>query len=448
MANSDPTEPATTGRLERFLGGSESLRGQLIRGGIGSMAVKIASLLLNLVVAILLARLLGPAGYGTYAFALSIITLLAIPAMFGVPNLLVREVAKYQLHEQWSLLRGALRRSHQAVATMALIIATLALLVMLGQGDPLADPGRMTFAIGLLLMPLLALNHLRGAALRGLRRVVQGQLAPMVIMPAMLALFAAAFALAWPLSPSLAMLAHVAAALGALLVGSWLLARALPAPVRTATPAYRTREWLAGVLPFSLIAGIQIINNQTDLVMVGLLIDNTAVGLYRVAVQGSVLVGFGLMALNMVIGPHITRLYQQEDRQRLQRMAQASARVVLLIALPVAVVFALFGDTLLDLVFGSEYRGAHAALAILAVGQLCNAAAGSVGLLLNMSGYERLTAWGVGCAAIVNVILNLLLIPRFGINGAAIATAVTLACWNGLLVIAVRRKLQINSTAF
>ncbi|MCS3904510.1 O-antigen/teichoic acid export membrane protein [Methylohalomonas lacus] len=448
MASPDPTEPATTGRFERLLGGSESLRGQLIRGGIGSMAVKIAGLLLNLAVAVVLARLLGPAGYGTYAFALSIIMLLAIPAMFGVPNLLVREVAKYQLHEQWPLLRGALRRSHQAVSLMALIIGALALLIILGRGESLAEPGRLTFAIGLLLLPLLALNSLRGAALRGLRRVVQGQLAEMVLTPGLLVLFALAFAVGLSLTPPLAMLAHAAAALTAFIAGSWLLRRALPLQVQTVAPAYSSSEWLAGVLPFSLITGIQVINNQADIVMLGILTDNAAVGLYKVAVQGSVLVAFGLTALNMVLAPHITRLYQQGERERLQRMVKASARVVLLIALPVAAVFALFGATLLELVFGSDYRGAHTALAILAAGQLCNAAAGSVALLLNMSGHERLTAWGVGCAAVVNILLNLILIPRFGINGAAMATAVTLACWNGLLIIAVRRKLDINSTAF
>ena len=446
MADPELTHANLAARLERMLGGRATLRGQLLRGGIGSMAVKSANLLLNLAAAVMLARLLGPAGYGTYSFFLSVVMLLAVPAMFGMPRLLIREVATYQLHEQWSLLRGILRRSYQVATVLVLLIGMLALLIGGEPGKGFA--GRETLLIGMLLLPFLALNSLCGAALRGLCRVVQGQMAEMVFIPGLLVVFSAAVALTVTLTPAWVMLAHAGAALSAFLIGTGLLSRALPAPVQRVTPAYNTRAWLSSVWPFGLIAGMQVINNQADILMLGVLSDTTAVGLYRVAAQASLLVSFGHMALNMVLGPHVTRLYQQNDRDRLQRMVKASARFNLLIAVPVAMLFMLFGDSLLALVFGADYRGAYIALTMLVVGQLGNVAAGSVALLLNMSGHEKLTAAGLGGATLVNILLNTILIPRFGINGAAIATVATLACWNGVLLIAVRRRLQIRPSAF
>jgi len=83
----------------------------------------------------------------------------------------------------------------------------------------------------------------------------------------------------------------------------------------------------------------------------------------------------------------------------------------------------------------------------LSVGQLINAATGSVGLLLIMTGYERDAAICVGISAVLNVVLNATLIPKWGLTGAAIATTSSMMVWNILLAIWVYRRLRIHSTA-
>jgi O-antigen/teichoic acid export membrane protein len=90
---------------------------------------------------------------------------------------------------------------------------------------------------------------------------------------------------------------------------------------------------------------------------------------------------------------------------------------------------------------------AHQPLAILAVGQLINAGFGSVGFLLNMTGHEGITARILWQTAIVNVVMNVFLIPSFGTAGAAIASAFSLILWNALLYRQVRRRLGLNSSA-
>ncbi|MGH2542589.1 MAG: polysaccharide biosynthesis C-terminal domain-containing protein, partial [Ardenticatenaceae bacterium] len=165
-------------------------------------------------------------------------------------------------------------------------------------------------------------------------------------------------------------------------------------------------------------------------------------------VQGATLVAFTLTAANMVLAPYIAQLYAAGDNTRLQHMVTRGAQVILLTALPVAGTFIFFGEPILASVFGDAYRAGAAALAILCLGQLVNAGAGSVGLILNMTGHERDTAVGVAAAAAANLILNLILIPRFGIEGAAVATAVSLATWNVLLCRRVYRRVGIRSAAF
>lgn len=151
--------------------------------------------------------------------------------------------------------------------------------------------------------------------------------------------------------------------------------------------------------------------------------------------------------MNILVSPYFAYLYTQRDIKRLQRLVTLNARVAFLLAFPIVTVIVLWGKDLLRIIFGEEYVLGYAPLSILAVGQLVNASFGSVSELLNMSGHERDTAWGIMVAAGLNILLNLTLIPPFGINGAAMATAITLATWNFLLWRLVHWRLGLNSMA-
>ncbi|ADE14475.1 polysaccharide biosynthesis protein [Nitrosococcus halophilus Nc 4] len=430
---------------------SNGLRAQLLRGGIGSIAIKVGHTLLMLATTVVLARVLGAEGFGIYAYAYALVQILGIPAQMGLPILVVREVAAYQANAQWGLLKGILRRAFQAVGVIAIVLALAGGSVAWVFSERFSQEYLTTFAWALLLLPLIALGNLRGAALRGLRKVIQGQLPEHVLRPGGFLLFLGVVWLLFPqrqLTPADAMLMHTVATGMAFGVGGWLLVRSLPWQSKEAAPAYDTRHWLSSALPLSLIAGMQIINSQTDIIMLGLFRDAEEVGVYRVAVQSATLVAFGLQAINMVIAPHFSRLYAAGDMVRLQRVVTASARAILFTALPVVVVLIVFGEPVLRLVFGVEFVSGYAPLAILASGQLVNAAMGSVGFLLNMTGYERNVARGLMIAAVTNIVLNLFLIPLWGMEGAAVATGVTLVLWNILLWQSVRKHLGINSMAF
>ena len=106
-----------------------------------------------------------------------------------------------------------------------------------------------------------------------------------------------------------------------------------------------------------------------------------------------------------------------------------------------------FGDDLLA-VFGSDFGRGRLALTILVLGQVVNVAAGHVGVLMTMTGHEKRVAATVGASAACNAVLNLILIPRFGIDGAAAATAISLVLWNGVTLVWVIKHLRINPTIF
>ena len=114
-------------RIKHFVSGSE-LRNQILRGISGAAAINILSIFFSLALGILLARTLGPAQYGIYITVHSIIAIIGLPTKAGLPSLIVRETAKYQLRENWSYLRGLLTLSNLSVFVFSAIVALIVII--------------------------------------------------------------------------------------------------------------------------------------------------------------------------------------------------------------------------------------------------------------------------------------------------------------------------------
>ena len=429
------------------------LRTQLLRDALGSLGIKAIQAALRFALAVIIARLLGSEGYGVYAFSLALLMLVAIPAQAGVPQLLVRETAKARNNEDWSLMRGLWRWGNSAVfALSAFSVLTVGgILALLSDS---AAAGRVsTITIGIGLIPLIALANLRSACLRGLGQVVWGQLPENVFRPLLLLILVIAWLVAFEppngLTPSAVMGLHVTAATVTFFAGWVMLLRAFPEGIRRRpAPRYNQNAWRQSVIPLAMITGLQLINSHADLILLGLFTSNEEVGVYRAVSQTALLVVFGLQAMNPILQPYFARLYDRGETANLERLATNSARAILLLALPPVLVCAVLGEELLAWLFGDTFRSGGMALALLAMGQLVNAAMGSVIMLLNMTGHERDTVRGVVVGAALNIVLNCLLIPIFGIEGAAASTSITLIFWNLLLRHYVKKRLNIRSSVF
>jgi O-antigen/teichoic acid export membrane protein len=427
-----------------------SLKARLLRGGVGSVAVKGLNLVLVLVLSVILARVLGAEKYGEYAYAIAIMSLLMVGAEAGVPVLLMREIASAQANEKWGFMRGAIKRALQFVTLSATSVTLSGLFVLWLVSDRLSDRVLYTTLIMLLALPLLTLAKITAHAIYGLQRVVIGQSLDMLLRPILVLLLVSIAFLAWPGSrePQYVMVAQLAVSLVVLVVSMILLRRLLPSKIKQYPIEFKNREWLKSALPFTLLGGAGIINNQIDIIMLGWFRDSNEVGIFRVATQGAVLVAFGLQAVNAVLAPQFARFYAQGDMVKLQRLVTVSARIILLSALPVALALIAAGGAIVSWIFGADFNPAYLPLAILSIGQLANAAFGSVGFLLNMTGHEKITARVLWQTAGLNVLLNAMFIPYWGMAGAAVATAISLAVWNYMLFLAVLRLLKLNSTAF
>lgn len=421
------------------------MRVKIIKAIAGSGALKVTQAVLGLVVAVMLARTLSPAGYGIYAFAFSLATLLAIPAQMGLPTLLVREVARYQAKGDWAQMKGILRRSNEAVLLTSVLLAFIAGTSVWLFGENLDSTNQRTLLWALVLVPFVALGDLRGAALKGLRKVIQGQLPEMLLRPLLFLVFLlAAFFGYGEITPAAAMALHVVAAILAFVVGAYLLIKALPAGLSAVQPSYATRDWMRSVIPLSLIAGMQVINAQAGILVLGIFDAPEEIGVYRVATQGAYLLSFPVIAISAVIAPQMSRFHSTGDLAALRSVVVLGSRITFTLSVPLAIVFVFFGYEFIKFVFGGGYTTGVFALAVLSIGYLFNAATGMSGHLLNMTGHERRTARGVVAASLLNVIMCFVLIPFFGKDGAAVSAAISIFGVNLYLYLYARRELKID----
>ncbi|WP_404363754.1 flippase [Marinobacter sp.] len=431
--------------LKSFKG--EGFKAQLVRGFTGNLGVKITNMLLTLASGILLARALDPEGYGIYAFVLSIIALLGLPTQGGLPTLVMRETARYHHAAAWNKLRGLLGLANGFVVVGSILTAIFAALTA-WQFWGGSETQTKTFLWALLLLPLVAFGNVRGATLQGLRKVVQGNLPEQIVRPLLMVLFLlfASFS-GWQVTPQIAVQFSLLGALGAFVVGAILLMRAFPPQAKRAPPQRETKLWFKSLAPLTLFSSLNIANNQIGIVLLGVLGETDDVAFFRVAFQGAALVPFGLLVLNAVLAPHIVRLYESDEKEKLQRMLTNSARAALLMTLPLVAIYLLWGGFFVSVLFGDEYLPAAPVLVILAVGQFINVAAGSVGLVLNMLGHEKETVKASVAALFINIALATLLISHLGAMGAAIATAASIMFWNLKLILRTNLLTGLNPTA-
>lgn len=420
-----------------------------MRGALGVGGLKLIHLPLTLVTSVLLARGLGPEGYGQYSFVMAAIAILALPVSSGLEHLVTREVARYHHGAEWGLFRGLLRRAHQwVILGSAFIAVVIALFAVENASWTLNDRWTLIF-LTTIMLPLLGLNALRRATLRGLRSVFHAQLPEMLARPGLHLIFIGGLFAGGVLNTATALASQIMATVMAFGLGAWLLWRMKPVEVRLAQPDYRHRQWAHALLPFTLLAAVGTLNGQIGILALGWLGTDEDVAALRVAMSGAMLVVLPLSIVDMVIGPDITRAHRSNDKHRLQRLSRQSARMALAVSLPIALFLIFFGGPIVQLLYGEAYRDtATLPLAILALGQLLNVAFGSVGLFLIMCGFERDTLAGQVIALLVNAIAAAVLIPTLGAVGAALSVAIGLVVWNLVLAVRFVQRLGFRPSAF
>lgn len=430
-------------KKDEYPGSSEGPRvdaAELVRKGTASLLTRGVTTLLALATHLAISRWWGAHSLGLYTLAVTLAYSAALFARAGTDGSAVRFVAQGAAARAGTVLRRVLSVTMPLSAVVALAIWVAApRLAEHGFGKvELVGPFR---ALAAALVPLNLLSAV-GACFQGRRRVVvsdalQGALPPALTL-ALLGVAATRGAFA-PEVPAFARAGAIALATGVGAVVWWLLgSRDTEAdPSAPAAPTVARLMRTAG--PMFLSSSLYWVLTTTDTFALGVYRASSEVGVYRAATSIAAAIWFAPSAVHTIAAPMFARAYWRHP-ERLEHLVKVAARAAFGASALIALVLFAFAVPILRL-FGAEFEAAAPVLYVYGLGLVASAACGPASVVLNMVGEERALFRILLLGVLVNIVLNLVLVPRFGIHGAAAATAASGVLWNALAAIRARGKL-------
>lgn len=389
----------------------------------------------------LLARLLGPSGYGLYSIGFNVATFGSLVAVFGLNAAAVRFIGEFMGKKEHSRVRGVA----ESVLRFSLLFASLLAIGIYLFRVPVAlslfkeERLLRILPIFCFFIPALALESAFEGIFRGFKlpsfyyfnREILGRILEIGC--------AAGFFFLWSAKV-------FGVSLGILFANFlilFLLARTFLKILPPAAPDFPKRALFSYSSNMFLVNFTYFLTGQVNGLIVGAFLGANAAGLYSISNRLSQLIVFFLTAFNSVFASVISEFYHRGDIEDLKKLYSSVTRWIVSLTLPFFLWMVVYSSDLLRF-FGEEYVQASSVFVVLSVGQLINALVGPNGLMLSMSKFQKIELLNGALMTVLNLGLSFLLIDKVGILGPALGGGLAVATLNILKSFEVYWFLKIN----
>lgn len=397
---------------------------------------------------ILLARWMGGSDYGIYVYVWTWVLLLGSMMDFGISASAQKIIPEYRASSDHALLRGFLSGSRWMTGIVSAVLA-LALAGVVWLLSPHIEAASVVpLYLGCLTLPAFVVANTQDGIARSHDWMRLGLMPQFIVRQALIIGFTAgAFALGFHLGAAVAMLASAAAVWVAMIGQMIVLNRRLGAHIAPGPIAYDYRGWLAVSLPILLVESFYLLLSYTDVLVLQQFVSSEEVGVYFAVVKTLALVSFIHYAMSATTAHRFTEYHAAGDKDRLAAYVMHAIKWTFWPSLAATLILLAAGKPLLWL-FGPQFTAGYDIMFLAAIGLVVRAAIGPVERLLNMLGHQHICAVAYASAFVMNLVLCLLLVPKFGGHGAAAATSISLTFETVLLFWIVRQRLGLHVLAF
>lgn len=414
---------------------------EVLRGAKSALTTKIIGSVLAFGFNLTLGRLLGAEGAGIYFLAFSITAIGSVVGRIGLDNVLLRFVAIHAASGEWLKVQGLHVLCLRVTVVVSGGIALLGFFTAdfiassLFKSSQLVAPLRW---MSLSILPVSILN-LHAQSLKGLKRVRDAIMVQSIGVPLISLL------LIYPLSQMFgakgASWTYLSATALVALLGFWIWGKVNQYPSEGVVSYPFQQVWKSSK-PLFIVALSNIFVTSLPLILLGIWVSASDVGIFGAAMRLSMLISFFLLTLNNVIAPKYAELHSQGDIMAMGEIARRSTAVMVLLVSPLFFIMFIYSEQIMSL-FGVDFASGSTILMVLLVGQLVNLTSGSVSVIMMMAGYERTLRNIVIVTAVLQFVLILILAPYFGGVGVAIAVSLTMVIKNLVTAFKVYGKLRI-----
>ena len=438
-------------RLRSMLGGShggtnEASVTKRLAGTI--FVIRVVSAAMAYLSQILLARWMGGSDYGVYVYVWTWVLLLGSMMDFGISASAQKIIPEYRAGGEHALLRGFLSGSRWMTFAVSSVVAMLLAGTVKALSPWIGSAEIVPLYIGCITLPAFVVANTQDGIARSHDWMRLGLMPQFIVRQSLIIGFTAgAFALGFHLGATAAMLASAAAVWIAMIGQMIVLNRRLAGHIEPGPKAYDFRGWLAVSLPILMVEGFYLLLSYTDVLVLQQFRPSEEVGLYFAVVKTLALVSFIHYAMAATTAHRFAEYHASGDKARLSAYVAHAIKWTFWPSLAATVMLLAVGKPLLWL-FGPQFVAGYDIMFIAAIGLVVRSAIGPVERLLNMLGHQHICALAYAIAFVMNVVLCVMLVPRFGGHGAAAATSLSLAFETILLFWIVRRRLGLHVLAF
>jgi O-antigen/teichoic acid export membrane protein len=447
-------EPATAlpnglfARLKAKLAGGPSEASVTRRLAGTIVIIRVLSAALAYLSQILLARWMGGSDYGTYVYVWTWVLLLGSMMDFGISASAQKIIPEYRTGGEHALLRGFLSGSRWMTFAVSSAVSLL-LAGLVKSLSPWIEGGAIVpLYVGCLTLPAFVVANTQDGIARAHDWMRLGLMPQFIVRQTLIIGFTAgAIVLGFNLGATAAMIASAAAVWIAMIGQMIVLSRRLAAHLEPGKRAYDFRGWLAISLPILLVESFYLLLSYTDVLVLQQFRSSEEVGVYFAVVKTLALVSFIHYAMSATTAHRFAEYNALGDKARLSAYVAHAINWTFWPSLAATIALLAIGKPLLWL-FGPQFTVGYDIMFVAAIGLVVRSAIGPIERLLNMLGHQHICALAYALAFAMNVVLCVILVPRFGGHGAAAATSLSLTFETVLLFWIVRRRLGLHVLAF
>jgi O-antigen/teichoic acid export membrane protein len=422
-------------------------RGEASRMSLIAFAIRVVSAAIAFVSQVLLARWMGSFEYGIFVLVWTTMVIAGSISGFGFHTTVIRFIPEFREKNMMAELRGVLLASRLFVIFVSTAIMLAAMLVLWLLSDHVEPYYVVPFMLGMFCLPMVALSDLLQGMARAHSWAIAALAPTFLTRPILILVFMVlAIAFGYPANAQVAIcatiLATYATTLAQLIGITAHVDRKLPPGPRK----IHLKAWLAVSLPIFLVESFFYLLTNADVLMVGMYMQPDDVAVYFATVKTLALVHFVYFAVKAGAAQRYAQ-FTHSDRAKLADFARETVTWTFWPSVLMAVVVLVLGEPMLAL-FGPGFEVGYPLLFLLVAGVVARASVGPCESLLTMTGHQNVCAMVYGLTLVLNIGLSMLLIPHFGLWGAATATASSIVFEAAALSFTAWRKLGIVMLVF
>ncbi len=413
---------------------------EVLSSAFSSVAILGGGAVLQFLFDLVMARTFDADGVGRFYLSLSVLTTLGLIGRFGLDRAMVRFVPPEIARGDIAAARGVVRSGvFLSLVTAGPLAVGLFVLANVLARDVFDVEGMVLYLrVFACALPAFSLMYILGGVLRAMKWTRSALSVERVI--AYLVALIAVIALGRSLGLEAVVIAFAVGCVTSLGIAAAIIRRKLS--YSGARKPFNTKLLAITAAPMLFVVFATQMYGQLSVLILGATGTTTDVGIFNIALKLSLFMSLVLSAINARGATKISEMYHAGDRDALKLMLGKVSTLGAVYVIPVFIVIALIPELPLSL-FGEKFTAGATALIILAAGQVVNVSVGSTTYALAMTGHERALAVAVAGSLALNVGVGLAVIPSFGVNGAAAATAISVALSNLVMVVMVRRYLGV-----